>query len=555
MIRAFTFLIFLGFFGREPLRAQPLSETQKLASLCKVWGFLKYHHPKVAKGRVDWDQQLIRLMHAVRKASSREELALLYSSLLDELGPVKLCRKCSLESQIPDWQKRNLDLSFLEDTLLMTPALREKLSYIRNNRHQGRNAYVSTYPRIGNPDFSREKAYAEMPLPEEPYRLLGLFRYWNAIQYFFPYKYAIGQNWNLTLEKLIPLFEQATDTLAYRNALLVMRTQIQDSHGFIKSAPPYRFLLSHWGDYYVPFWVKFLDRKAVIVGFYNDSLAALDQLKTGMVITRINGEPLDTVLERKRPFIATSNETTLWRDLGNSLWRGTTPEIQVTLEENGKETVRSIHRYPFRTFRYTYKLDGPVGRWLGDSIGYLHLGHLQIRQVDSVMQVFRNSKALILDLRTYPQGTMHSLARHLNPRPTVFAQLTFPLLNHPGIFYTRLFYAGNRAKTDYYPGKVVILVNEETQSQAEFTAMVLQTAPRAILVGSPTAGADGDISWIALPGGYETAFSGLGVYYPDGRETQRIGLIPDVKVYPTISGIQAGRDEVLEKALELTKKP
>jgi C-terminal processing protease CtpA/Prc len=70
-------------------------------------------------------------------------------------------------------------------------------------------------------------------------------------------------------------------------------------------------------------------------------------------------------------------------------------------------------------------------------------------------------------------------------------------------------------------------------------------------VGSTTAGADGNVSEIFLPGGLRTLISGIGIYYPDGTETQRIGIVPDVVVKPTIEGIKKNRDEVLEKAIEL----
>jgi C-terminal processing protease CtpA/Prc len=36
---------------------------------------------------------------------------------------------------------------------------------------------------------------------------------------------------------------------------------------------------------------------------------------------------------------------------------------------------------------------------------------------------------------------------------------------------------------------------------------------------------------------------------PDGRPLQRVGLIPDIEVKPTLAGIRAGRDEVLERAI------
>ena len=106
---------------------------------------------------------------------------------------------------------------------------------------------------------------------------------------------------------------------------------------------------------------------------------------------------------------------------------------------------------------------------------------------------------------------------------------------------------------NYYKGTVAILVNESTQSNAEYTAMALQVAPHAKIIGSQTAGADGDVSEIYLPGNIKTLISGVGVYYPDGKTTQRIGIIPDIKVCQTIKGIKKGQDEVLDRAIKYIK--
>ena len=75
-------------------------------------------------------------------------------------------------------------------------------------------------------------------------------------------------------------------------------------------------------------------------------------------------------------------------------------------------------------------------------------------------------------------------------------------------------------------------------------------AAGAFVVGSTTAGADGNVSQIPLPGGMRAMITGIGVFYPDGRPTQRVGIVPDLVVHPTVEGIRAGRDEVLEAALE-----
>lgn len=79
--------------------------------------------------------------------------------------------------------------------------------------------------------------------------------------------------------------------------------------------------------------------------------------------------------------------------------------------------------------------------------------------------------------------------------------------------------------------------------------MAFRRAPGAKVVGSTTAGADGNVSPFALPGGLRTMVSGLGVFYPDLQPTQRVGIVPDVVKRPTIDGIKAGKDEVLEEGI------
>jgi len=105
------------------------------------------------------------------------------------------------------------------------------------------------------------------------------------------------------------------------------------------------------------------------------------------------------------------------------------------------------------------------------------------------------------------------------------------------------------AKAPHYSGKVVILVDEVAQSQAEYTTMAFRSAPGAFVVGSTTAGADGNVSQVPLPSGLHTMISGIGVFYPDKKPTQRIGIVPDEEVKPTIAGIRDGRDEVLEATI------
>ncbi len=55
------------------------------------------------------------------------------------------------------------------------------------------------------------------------------------------------------------------------------------------------------------------------------------------------------------------------------------------------------------------------------------------------------------------------------------------------------------------------------------------------------------------PGNIVLRFTGMGVRHADGRQLQRKGIQPHIRVDPTIDGIRNGRDEILEKAIEFLK--
>ena len=107
---------------------------------------------------------------------------------------------------------------------------------------------------------------------------------------------------------------------------------------------------------------------------------------------------------------------------------------------------------------------------------------------------------------------------------------------------------------DAYTGRLIVLVNEHTQSAAEYITMLLQSIPGTITMGSQTAGADGNVVEIIMPLYFNVNYSSIGIYYPDGTNAQRAGVKNDRTVYPTIEGIRQGRDEVLEAALNLVNK-
>lgn len=543
MRKSLLLLILFGIF--TSFSENSLSETDKLMTTAQIWGFLKYYHPEVGKGKFNWDEQLFSIITKIENVKTKQELSSVYLEWINSLGKIDKCESCDQENDI-DYFNNNFNLEWTQDTTKFTKELCEKLKFIENNRFQGNNHYVSSYKGTGNIKITNEPDYLNFNWNNKNYRLLSLFKYWNTIEYFFPYKYQTDNNWNDVLKKFIPKFSNPTTELDYHLAMLELIVEINDSHGGLKTDLTNDYFGSKW----IPAKFKIINNKAIITGFYNEQLAQKDDLKIGDIITNVNGESIAKILEKNNKYIFASNSSVKLRNSLYSVFNGQSDSVTISFERHEKQQEKTIKRYSFDQFKYR---EPSKGKWkiLNNNIGYVNMGALEKDDVSKMMKSLMNTKAIIFDIRNYPKGTMYLISNYLNSEPREFVKFTKPDLSYPGKFiWSKPISCGANNGTKY-KGKVALLINEYTQSHAEFTAMCFQTADNVITVGSQTSGADGNVSRIELAGGFKTMITGIGIYYPDGRETQRIGIVPDIEIKPTINGIKNNKDEVLEKAIEL----
>jgi C-terminal processing protease CtpA/Prc len=196
-----------------------------------------------------------------------------------------------------------------------------------------------------------------------------------------------------------------------------------------------------------------------------------------------------------------------------------------------------------------HDLPGPAFRLVSKEVAYLKLSAVKEAECAHYVEEAAGTKGLIIDIRNYPsEFVVFALGSHLVQKETEFVRFTEGDLANPGAFHWTKPLSLSPEKPQY-AGKIVILVDESSMSQAEYTSMAFRAADGAMVIGSATSGADGNVSPFVLPGGLQTMISGIGVFYPDKTPTQRIGIKPSIEVRPTIAGIRAGRDEVLEEAL------
>lgn len=523
-------------------------ETAQTVTFIKVWGFLKYYHPTVAKGKIDWDEAFRTGIREVRLLKSKEQTNNYYKNWINALGKFKKCKACKIVAGSN--LKYNLDMEWLTDSVNFDKELIIQLSNIQMNRNEEQNYYVGQVKGVGNAEFKNEKVYRDSIFPSPELRLLTLARYWNIVEYFYPYRYQTDQNWETVLTEMLPKFENAPDTTAYHLAILELTAKVNDSHAKFST----RYTNKYFGLNWVPFRFKVIDNKALVTGFYNDTLSRKDDVRIGDVFLKIGGLSVAEILKENSRYIGASNEAVKRRDVSNILFNGNTEMVETEFERDGVVGKKMISRFSYNKLNYKWSGNSikDTVKVLEGNVGYINLGNLQRNQVASAFAAVKSTKAIIFDVRNYPNGTMYLLADFLNDNRTAFVKAATPDINYPGTFnFSKDIYCG-RKNPNYYTGKVILLCNETTQSHAEFTMMALQTAPNVTIVGSQTSGADGNVSLITLPGEFKTYISGIGIYYPNGRETQRVGIVPDVIVKPTIAGIRSGRDEVMEKAMEIS---
>ncbi|HET7002231.1 MAG TPA: S41 family peptidase [Puia sp.] len=529
-------------------------QVNNLANLGMLWGFLKYYHPAIGNGQFNWDAELFRILPKVLGASSKSAFSTIVENWVNSLGRPVACDTCSKLLKADGSMQSMPDYGWIFQKNNLGKSLTTKLEDIKNNRHHGKGYYIDEVTGIANPVFKNEKPYYKMSYPDAGYRLLSLFRYWNIIQYFFPDKYLIGEDWNPVLEEFIPKFIGAKDTAQYTLVCLELIARVHDTHANIWGRND--VLERVRGIYRAPVQAKMIENKLVVTGFYIDTLGIKDQIKVGDVITKINGESVERLILKNLYLTPASNYETQLRDLPAILLRTQTGQLPLEINRDGKLFTMDVKT--FLTNRLNMKLDydpNPADssyKIINGNIGYIFPGKYRNRQLDDIKKAFAGTKGMIIDMRCYPSEFMpFTFGAYIKSIPSPFVKFTSADLDMPGSFSFGDLLSNGEVNFNNYKAPIVIIVNATTQSQAEYTTMAFQSSPNVTVIGSMTAGADGNVSRISLPGGILTAISGLGVYYPDGSETQRKGVKIDMVLHPTIQGIKDGRDEILEKAIEM----
>ncbi len=505
-------------------------EVNKLQLLGKLWGFLKYYHPKVATGDYDWDKQLFQMLPLIKEDDFDSKL----EEWVASLGNLQIQMTIKAHQNI----KFSSDFKWFNNKFI-TPNLKNQLTSITKAKRPETNYYVNIPQEIPSPIFQNEKIYSTINYNDDGIKLLALFRYWNYIEYFYPYKYLITSDWNSVLKEFIPKIQKAKNETEYTLCLAELIARTEDTHHFIIRN---KILEQYFGEFKVPISTQFINNELVILNSYSKNL------KDGDIIQKIDSLSTKTLREKYMKYSVASNLPTTLREVAKKIIRTNRENVELTILRDGIEFKTTVNTIPFNEQFIGIKSSEQI-KELTPDIGYLNTKYLKFEDYDSIFYKWQNKKAIIFDLRNYPKENFIKLLPYLHEKPISFFRSTSTSLQRPGYFSFEPIINFETKNGYQFNGKIIALVNNESQSKSEFNALALKSYSKSTIVGNQTAGTDGDVTQIVLPGNVQTEMTGIGIYKLDKSETQKVGIKPDIVINPTVKDIKNNEDVILEAAI------
>ncbi len=370
---------------------------------------------------------------------------------------------------------------------------------------------------------------------------------WNIMQHFYPYFDQIETDWNEVLLESIDHAKKVRTREDVTHTLQWLVAQLQDGHGNVRD------LELKAKKLYLPLSFGWIDNALVVIASREPSI------RPGDVITKFNGqEPLDRLIQDEQ-YLSGSPQ---WKRFISadklSTIKGKNASISLEIERGNQAWATTLlatkERNPAPYQRPQIDI---IEQGEDDGTGvvyYVDLGRVEAADVDPMIEKFANAKGIIFDLRGYPIGT-HYLYQHFTDKHLQSAQFSVAKQIQPN----RIGMGDDEESSRWelppleprFKGKKVFITNGSAISYAESCMAIIANHHLAPIVGTPTAGANGNINPFYLPGKYRVVYTGMRVINHDGSQHHVVGVQPTIQMKPTIEGVRQGRDELLEKAIEV----
>jgi len=401
-----------------------------------------------------------------------------------------------------------------------------------------------TYPASNSEKLNAlRKSISDLELSpgDLQFRLGNIINVYNVFQHFYPYFDVVGTDWNKDLRFSLNRSYQDSTMQDHVVTLQKFTAKLKDGH--VRVSAPSNL------KYSPPISWEWIGDKLVVTEVYDDV-----PLKVGDVITHVNGLSSNTYFNEVESRISAGTKG--WLD-----YRAQTESLkgekdsELVLEVDNKE-VNLSRNLDLQSIGAKEKVKDKY-KFYSDDIAYINLDVIEMDTINKLMPKLINTKAIICDLRGYPNRNHDFISHLLKSKDTTMGWMSVPRIVAPNQENLDAYeeYQWNMPAMEPYLGdkNVIFITDGRAISYAESYMGYIEGYDLATIIGQPTAGTNGNINYFDLPGKIRIVWTGMKVLKHDGSQHHAIGVLPDIYLTKTIEGVKQGKDEFLEKALELAK--
>ncbi|MCH9682745.1 MAG: hypothetical protein K0V04_15020 [Deltaproteobacteria bacterium] len=557
-----------------PARDRSTDDIENLVAFARLYGYVRFFHPTDASRDADWAQLAIAGVQQVRDAPTLGDLSDDLQRLFEPLAP---SLQLWVEGQpipapqpVPSrrdglvyWQyqgfpgtpvslhtppysvvrvdpekrwRRRFSASPAPDTRVQTflaPQLQARLPVVLGT--------AQTQPPPGGLGQS-------VPSTTDPHdhrslavRQAAVIEVWNVLRHFYPYQHELELDWEAMLIAALRDAEDDQSLRDVRNTLRGLLEPLHDGHGYV----------GHRGysrQHTVPVRIELIEGKPVVTGTRDP-----EKFQVGDIVERIDGEP---ALPRIHAIAERLSGTPQWREFRAAAWEAlaVAPEQRRTLqlERNGeRHTVfadaerEEIPAPPRPSMLHTFE----------DGVVYVDLTRAKWSDIEPHLPTLAEAPGVVFDLRGYPSDN-DNILDHLLREPEDALWMHVPRFVEPNGRVVGWHDLGwhRRPRTPHIAAPVSFLISADAISYGESMLSYVEAHHLGTLVGTTTAGANGDIVRFDTVAGFYVIYSGMRVTRHDGSPFHRGGVAPNVEIHRTVEGLRQGNDEVLEAGLDVVRR-
>lgn len=552
--------------------AERSTAEQNLVAFARLYGYVRFFHPTDAAHDADWRGLAVLGVEEVRDAQNVGELRERLDALLTPLAPSMQLWVHGDTPPAPQvaprrheglvyWQYQGFPGTVLP---LFTPPY-AKVRVLPNEtwrRHFSEaptpdakvETVIAPHLHLRLPVvLSAEQAQSATPhltplsaadpdhdLYDLAVRQAAVIEVWNVLRHFYPYQRDLDLDWEAMLVTALRAAEDDRDAADFRGTLRGLLAPLEDGHAFV----------GHRGltrDITLPVRIELIEGQAVITGTREP-----ERFAVGDIVERIDDEP---AVDKIRGIASQLSGTPQWRELRSALWES-------TLTRFGEHRALDVRRdgSPLRLMAEASRGAVPIPprpspiQTFDDGVVYVDLTRASWEEIKVELPLLAEAPGVVFDMRGYPEDN-EGILDHLLDAPEDTQWMHVPRYVEPDGAVAGWHDIGwrRRPALPHIAAPVTFLISAEAISYAESVMGYVEAHDLGTIVGSTTAGANGDIVRFDTLAGFYVIYSGMRVTRHDGSVFHRGGVAPDIEVLRTVAGIQAGRDEVLERGLSVVR--